>query len=125
MNWLARLGGRQGSTTTIQVSGKSVEVICSASAAKALSRRDRPLVAEIELAFACIARKQVRFHDGPGENNIINVNEKLALRITTITPDACDAAESKSVLNTASWKFLPKWVRIDHARGEWAGELGL
>lgn len=96
MNWLSRLMGRRGSTATIEVSGKTVEVICSASADKALARRDRPLVAEIELAFACFARKPVRFHDRSGEINVINVNEKLALRITTIIPDACEVvAESK------------------------------
>lgn len=126
MNWLSRLTGYNGSTTTIEISGKEIEVMCSASADKALARRDCPLVVEIELAFACFARKRVLFHDTAGGNNIIDVNEKLALQITTIIPDTCEvAAEAKTTTRAASRNFMPKWVRIDYAKGKWAGEYGL
>ena len=126
MNWLSRVTGYRGSRTTIRISGKEIEVICSASADKALVQRDCLLVVEIELAFACFARKQVLFHDAPGGNNLIDVNEKLALQITTIIPDTCDAvAGTQTTARTTLRNFTPKWVRIDYAKGEWAGEYGL
>ena len=90
-----------------------------------LAQRDRPLVAEIELAFACFARKQVLFHDTP-RNNVIEVNAKLALQITTIIPDVCEGvAETKTTTRAALPNFMPKWVRIDYAKGKWVGEYGL
>ncbi len=126
MNWLSRLTGYRGSTATIKISGKEIEVICSASADKALAQRNHPLVVEIELAFACFARKQVRFHDTPGGNNVIDVNEKLALQITTIIPDTCEvAAENKTATRATLLNFMPKRVRIDYAKGKWAGEYDL
>lgn len=127
MNWLSRLTGNMGSTTTIKISGKDIEVHCSASADKALAQRDQPLLVEIELAFACFARKQVFFHDAPtGRKNVIDVNEKLALLITTIIPDTCDVViEAKTTTRAALRNFMPKWVRVDYAKGKWHGEYGL
>lgn len=127
MNWLSRLTGGIGSTTTIKISGKDIEVHCSASADKALARRDRPLMVEIELAFACFARKRVLFHEAPTDRkNLIDVNEKLALLITTIVPDSCDVvAEAKTTTSAALRSFIPKWIRVDYAKGNWYGEYGL
>lgn len=125
-NWLSQLAGHRGSTTTIKISGKEIEVICSATADKALAQLDRKLVVEIELAFACFARKQVLFHDTPSGSNVIDVNEKLALQITTIIPDTCEGfVETKTATRATLRNFIPKWVRIDYAKGKWAGEYGL
>lgn len=126
MDWLSRLPGNKGSSTTVHISGKEIEVFCSASADRALAGRDLPLVVEVELAFACFARKQVRFHETPTSENVIEVNGKLALLITTIVPDACDAASEAGTTARATLRnFMPKWVRIDCANGKWIGKYGL
>lgn len=125
MDWLSRLMGNRGSTTTIKIAGKEIEVICSASADKALVQRDCSLAVEIELAFACFARKQVFFHNTPGGDNVIDVNEKLALLITTIIPDTCERVETKTTTRITLRNFIPKWVQIDYAKGKWVGEYGL
>ena len=126
MNWLSRLTGGKGSSTTVRNSGKEIEVLCSASADTALAQRDRPLVAEIELAFACFARKQVHFHEMSTSKNVIEVNEKLALLITTIIPDTCEVtAQAKDAARAPLRSFMPKWVRIDCVKGKWVGEYGL
>lgn len=126
MNWLSRLMGNRGSTTTVKISGKDIEVYCSASADKALTQRAQALVVEIELGFACFARKRVLFHDTPEGKNVVDVKEKLALTITTIIPDTCDVvAEAKSTTRTTLRNFMPKWVRVDYANGRWHGEYGL
>jgi hypothetical protein len=126
MQWLSRFTGNKDATTSVKVAGKAIEVHCSASATKALAQRDRPLVAEIELAFACFARKQVRFHETADGKDAIGVTDKLALVITTIIPDACEpSAGGKDGGTVALRKFMPKWLRIDYVKGKWAGEYGL
>lgn len=126
MNWLSRLTGNNGSSTTVHVSGKEIEVFCSARADRALAERDLPLVVEIELAFACFARKQVHFHETSTSGNVIDVNGKLALQITTIVPGACEVAtKAKGTARATVRNFMPKWVRIDCAKGKWVGEYGL
>lgn len=126
MGWLLRLTGNKASSTAIHVSGKEIKVFCSASAARALAGRDSPLIMEIELAFACFARKQVYFHETPTSENLFEVNEKLALQVTTIVPDTCGVAtEAKNAAGTTVRNFMPKWVRIDHVKGKWVGEYGL
>lgn len=126
MDWLSRLTGNKGSSTAAHVSGKKIDVFCSARADRALAERDLPLVVEIELAFACFARKQVYFHETSTSENVIEVNGKLALQITTIVPDTCEVTtKAKGTAKAALRNFMPKWVRIDCVRGKWVGEYGL
>ncbi len=126
MDWFSRLTSRKGSSTTVKISGKELEVRCSASAEKALAKRDRSLVVEIELAFACFARKQVHFHETSTSKNVIEVNGKLALLISTIVPDTCEVTtRPKSTATTTLRNFMPKWVRVDYVKGKWVGEYGL
>ncbi len=125
MNWLSRFASRADSNTTINASGRKIEVLCSARANQALAQRERPLVAELELAFACMARKQVRFHDAPMGGDVIRVNEKLGLLVTAIIPNTCETDKSKTAAKITAQKFMPKWVRIDCLNGEWVGEYGL
>lgn len=126
MNWLSRLTGNKGSSTTVHISGKQIEVFCSARADRALAERDLPLVVEIELAFACFARKQVHFHETSTSGNVIDVNGKFALQITTIVPGTCEVTtKAKGAASVAVRQFMPKWVRIDCVKGKWVGEYGL
>ncbi len=125
MNWLSRFAGNADSSTTINASGREIEVRCSASANQALAQRERPLVAELELAFACMPRKQVRFHDAPMGGDVINVNERLGLLITAIVPNTCETDKGKTAANITAQKFIPKRVRIDYLHGAWVGEYDL
>lgn len=126
MDWFSRLTGNKGSSTAVKISGREIEVFCSASADRALAERDLPLIVEIELAFACFARKQVYFHETSTSKDVIEVNGKLALLITTIVPDTCEVAtKAKNTARTTVRNFMPKWVRIDCVKGEWVGEYGL
>lgn len=126
INWFARLTGREDSRTRIEISGKPLEVLCSARANRALAARDRPLVAEVELAFACMARKQVLFHETAGATETIRAHDKLELLITTVIPNACEkSAATKTAAKASARHFTPKWIRIDYAKGKWIGEYGL
>lgn len=114
MNWLTLFAGSKGSSATVNISGKEVEVFCSSSADRALAKRGTILIVELELAFACVARKQVHFHETSTSTNVIEVNGKLALLISTIVPDTCEVTtRTKSTATTTVRNFMPKWVRID------------
>ena len=63
MNWFTLFTGSKASNTMVTISGKNIDIAVSPSAARALAKRDTPLIVELELAFACFARKQVRFHE--------------------------------------------------------------
>lgn len=125
MNWLKQFTGSKGSSTTVTISGKTIEVFRSANADSALAERDRPLIVEIELAFACFARKQVHFHETSTSQNVIGVNGKLALLISTIIPDTCGVTTKTKSTSTTLRNFMPKWVRLDYVKGKWVGEYGL
>ncbi len=125
MNWLSRFAGHADSSITINVTGRKIEVRCSARANQVLAERERPLVAEVELAFACIARKQVRFHNAPMGGDVIGVNERLGLLITAIVPNTCETDKAKVATEITGKKFMPKRVRIDYLHGEWVGEYDL
>lgn len=124
MMWLSQLTGNKEINTQVQVSGKTIEVFSSTRANKELMKRAVPLVVELELAFACMARKKVLFHDAPTNSSVISVHEKLALQITTIVPDLCSTTPADQERVTVRG-FLPKWVRIDYSGGNWVGEYGL
>ncbi|WP_437558110.1 hypothetical protein [Acidithiobacillus sulfuriphilus] len=125
MNWLSRFAGHADSSTTINVTDRKIEILCSARANLALAKRECPLVAEVELAFACIARKQVRFHDAPMGGDVIGVNERLGLLITAIVPHTCETGKAKTATEITAKKFMPKRVRIDYLHGAWVGEYDL
>ncbi len=119
-NWLA---GAREKTSTVSVAGKAMEVRWSVRAAHELAKRSSPLIMELELAFACFARKEVKFHEVmDSEYDLVRVNDKLMLRVSTVIPGTCDAgAPGKSL----SRSFVPHWVRIDYAKGQWVGDYGL
>jgi hypothetical protein len=125
MNWLSRFAGHADSSMTINVTGRKIEVRCSARANQALAKREQPLVVELELAFACFARKQVRFHDAPTGGEVIHVNERLGLLITAIIPNTCERDKAKAATEITANKFMPKRVRIDYFHGAWVGEYDL
>ncbi len=126
MNWFTLFTGSKASNTMVNISGKNIEIVFSPSAARALAKRDTPLIVELELAFACFARKQVHFHEASTNKKVVDVTRHLALLISTIVPDTCDAATDGSGRPaTALRNFMPKWVRLDFVKGQWLGDYGL
>ena len=63
--------------TTVDIEGKTVSIKTSAAADRALSERGQPLLAEMELYFSCLVRKQVRFHEAGSFDNEVSASEGL------------------------------------------------
>jgi hypothetical protein len=110
--------------------GKPFRVILSRAAQRALTQRDTPLVAEMELYFSCLTRLRVRFYDGDLDASATRVSERLAVRFRPVMSQRCDLHEvaGKPQLMDAPLarraSFVPHWLRLDFRKGEWHGEFG-
>ena len=124
---------RAAFTAVVSINGKPVTVEWTRSAARALGRRSRPLVLELELYFSCLVKKFVHFHDDAPDRAAVAVTDKLHLVFRAVTSTACamDVAERlgrqpETELDTAAaGKFAPRHVRLDHAGGEWRASFSL
>lgn len=113
----------------ITLHGKSVTVNLTRAAEKALSSRDKTLVAEMELYFSCLIRKQVRFKENL-EDDLVNVSEQLVVRFRPVMTKGCgiDYEGDEPPLEDFPIKkpeaFVPHWLNIDFKKNEWIGEFG-
>lgn len=107
---------------------KTLEIRLTSAAAKALSRRASPLVAEMELLFSCLLRKRVRF--GDCTENATAVDARLSVRFTPIMTRRCSVSEGGATPPSEGFPlenprpYVPNWLAIDYRRGEWVGEFG-
>jgi hypothetical protein len=115
---------------TVTIEGKTVNVETSPAADQALQQRQQPLLAEMELYFSCLIRKQVRFREAGENNNEIAAGDQLAVRFRPVMTARCDAnyegdepplTDFPIVKPTA---YVPHWLRIDFRHGKWVGEFG-
>jgi len=113
----------------VTIQNKKVAITLSKSAEKALAARDNVLVAEMELYFSCLIRKQVRFKGNQGKNRV-NVTENLAVCFRPVMTKACginyDGDEPPLTDFPIQKKaaFTPSWLKIDFKKNEWIGEFG-
>lgn len=109
---------------TIAISGKPMQVTCTARAMRILAQRHEPLIVEMELAFACFAHKSVHFHEQPSGQNLTFVTDKLAVCFHSVIPDHCDTSQ-KTQSPASALRVMPRWLKLDYAGGKWVGEYGL
>lgn len=113
----------------IELLDKKVVVSLSSAAIKALSLRDKPLVAEMELYFSCLIRKKVRFREGL-DTEVVHVTDKMSVRFRPVMTAVCgiDYEGDEPALTDFPIKkpesFIPHWLKIDFKKGQWIGEFG-
>lgn len=107
---------------------KQIEIRLTAAAARALSQRATPLVAEMELLFSCLLRKRVYFGESMGGTT--PVNDQLSVRFKPIMTRRCSVSEGGATPPSEGFPlenprpFVPGWLAIDYRRGEWVGNFG-
>ena len=112
----------------ITLHDKSLEIRLTTAAQKALARRDRPLVAEMELLFSCLLRKRVYFGDVAEQST--PVNDRLSVRFKPIMTRRCSVAEGGATPPSEGFPlenprpYVPNWLAIDYRQGEWVGNFG-
>ena len=107
---------------------KMLDIRLTAAAQKALAKRDRPLIAEMELLFSCLLRKRVHF--GEAAERSTPVNDRLAVRFKPIMTRHCSVAEGGATPPSDDFPianprpYVPNWLSIDFRRGKWVGNFG-
>jgi len=115
---------------TIEIEGKGVAVEVTDKAVQALSSRHQALLAEIELFFSCLIRKQVRFRETDIPDNATSVVENLALVFRPVMTRACgkdyegDEPPMTDFPIANTRPSIPKWIKIAFLAGNWRGEFG-
>ncbi|MDH5601926.1 MAG: hypothetical protein OEY78_11565 [Gammaproteobacteria bacterium] len=116
---------------SVNLRGKTLDIIYSARAKKALEQRQHALIAELQLYFTCVVQKRVVFHD---EINLetITVNPNLEITYHTVQSNACDPVEFaekhpvKKELNSAAAQHMrPSQLKIDYINNQWNGEFSI
>jgi hypothetical protein len=113
----------------IEVFGKSVTVSLTHAAVNALSNRDTPLIAEMELYFSCLIRKKVRFRENM-DKEVVNVIDQLSVRFRPVMTKVCgidyegDEPPLTDFPIQKTDAFVPHWLKIDFKNNEWKGEFG-
>lgn len=125
MNWLATLSPfGKNLQKTIELSGRPIQVSCTARAMRVLSQRGEPLIVEMELAFACFVRKAVYFHEQSSGQKLTFVTDKLAVCFHSVIPDHCETGQETGALPGAL-RVTPRWLKLDYVNGGWKSEYGL
>jgi hypothetical protein len=114
--------------------GKQVHADVSTDAVRAAANSHLPIVAELELYFSCLVRKQVRFRELSGieamDDSFTRVLPGFYAAFRAVTTGHCAIAgtaghpplEVMPVRHPE--RYVPDWVRIDYRRGQWLGEYG-
>lgn len=116
--------------TEIDIEGQTIAVELTSSAERSLSQQSSPLIAEMELYFSCLIRKQVRFHTTPDKQDVVYINNKLGVSFRPVMTRTCgkDYEGDEPPLTDfpihEAQHFIPKWLKIDYRRGQWQGEFG-
>ncbi len=115
----------------VVINGKDVLVEWSTAAERELSRRQAPLIVELELYFSCLVKKFVHFRDDSRGRPTVAASDKLHLYFRPVTSTACsfEVAERLGrqpeidIDSQALRKIAPKRVAITHERGVWSGSF--
>ena len=114
----------------IELNGRPLRVSLSERAEQALARRGTPLLAEMELYFSCLIRKQVRFHDGGSAADAVSVSDRLQVRFHPVMSQACSVDANLDGPPLADFpivhgeRFSPGWLNIGYEKGQWTGQFG-
>ncbi len=110
--------------------GKPLRVQLSTRARAALAGRQVPLLAEMELFFSCLIRKQVRFRDARDDAEAVAVDPNLLVRFHPVMTAVCgkdyegDEPPLTDFPIARVQAFVPHWLRIDYRDRHWSGEFG-
>ncbi|MBE0615970.1 MAG: hypothetical protein IH604_20055 [Burkholderiales bacterium] len=120
-------------TASVVINGRNVAIEWTKAAQSELSRRDNPLIVELELYFSCLVKKFVHFREDAGDRETVAANERLLLYYRPVTSTACSFAVAERLgrqpemeLHTrAVGRISPKKVSLDFTRGRWKGDFSL
>jgi hypothetical protein len=114
----------------VEIQGRQVSVQLTNAARNALQGRNSPLIAEMELYFSCLIRKQVRFREVAPAEEDVRVDDHLSVRFRPVMTRSCgkdyegDEPPLTEFPIANSRPYVPHWLQIDFQHGQWQGEFG-
>ena len=118
-----------GSRQQLTVGDRSLDVELSSAAGSHLARRDRPLLAELEILFSCLVRKQVNFRDLTDDDEAVFISDKLSIIVRPVLFELCAKDEGEShppIVDMPAVdvsRLIPHHLTIDFVDGEWSGSF--
>jgi hypothetical protein len=124
----------QAYSGVIRLFGKQVIVDVSRDAVRAAADSPCPVIAELELYFSCLVRKQVRFLESDG--HVLDGDERVRIvpglyaTFRAVTTRHCAIAEvgNQPPVETMAVRhperFVPDWIRVDYRGHQWRGAYG-
>lgn len=109
--------------------GRNLKLTLTPAAIHALTKRQTPLVAEMELYFSCLIRKTVRFYETENRN-CTPISDSLSLCFRPVMTRQCgtDYEGNEPPLTDFpienAERYIPHWLQIDYIDGKWHGEFG-
>ena len=114
---------------SIDIRGKKMAILYSKRAEKALQKRTKPLIAELQLYFTCVVQKRVNFYEH-SDLDTISTDSNLEIAYHTVQSNACDPVEfaekhpvKKELNSKGAQTMRPSLFQIDYKNGEWFGEF--
>ena len=114
---------------SIDIRGKKMAILYSKRAEKALQKRTKPLIAELQLYFTCVVQKRVNFHEH-SELETISTHSNLEIAYHTVQSNDCDPVEfaekhpvKKELNSKGAQTMRPSLFKMDYKNGEWIGEF--
>lgn len=114
---------------SIDIRGKKMSIMYTKRAEKALKKRNKSLIAELQLYFTCVVQKRVVFHEST-ELDTIKANENLEIAYHTVQSNACNPVEfaekhpiKKELNSKGAQSMRPSLFKIDLIDGQWIGNF--
>ncbi len=114
--------------------GKPLTVSWTRRAEQQLTRREHPLLAEMQLYFTCVVKKRVLFHEEGLHDELepVEVNKYLQIAFRPVEANSCDPVEfaanfpvKREFASDGAVKMHPSRLHIDYKGGAWSGEFSV
>lgn len=118
-------------TTEVTAAGRSISLALSACAQEQLAIRAEPLVAEAEILFSCLVRKQLTFRDTSPDLLSWPVTEGLHLAVRPVLYEMCLPEGGSAVPEIVDFPvhdivaLIPKTFEVDFQDGSFTGSFTL
>lgn len=117
--------------SSIDYHGKTLRIIWTRRAGRALRKRPSPLIVEMQIYFSCVVQKRVLFHDQT-EYETVPVNDLVSVVLRPVQADSCDPVEfaknhpvAHEYSSNAARKLRPSELQIDYKDEKWFGEFAI
>lgn len=110
---------------------RTIDFRLTPSAQRALDQRTAPLSIYLELLFSCLIRKKAYFIEEPHPDAVLLDAHSPLVKVwfRAVGAKVCAISDNtEQELETFPIKrvnaFIPHWVSLDYAKGQWASEFG-